>query len=299
MSAPADPPPLSARVLAVDAARGAALVGMILYHAVWDLGLLGLADPPPAEAPGWRLFARIVAASFLVIVGISLVLATRNGLDLRRYLRRLAVIAAAAGAVTVATWLAVPSGVVVFGILHHVALASVLALPFVRAPLWLVSATGIAVLAAPFLVEAPALGLLGLGELGWPSVDHVPLFPWFSAVLAGVALARVAPPRPAESGPRWARALAGFGRRSLLVYLVHQPVLLALLWAASLALPPAVERRFAASCVRSCEAAGRDAPSCARACACTTETARRERLLSAPDAEARLAAAARLCARAD
>jgi uncharacterized membrane protein len=299
VSVPADPPPLSTRVLAVDAARGAALVGMIVYHAVWDLGLLGLADPPPAEAPGWRLFARIVAASFLVLVGVSLVLASRNGLDRRRYLRRLAAIGAAAAAVTTVTFFAVPNGVVVFGILHHVVVASVLALPFLRAPLWIVIGTALAVLAAPAVVDQPGLGLIGLGALSWPSVDHVPLFPWFSAVLAGIALARLGPLRVRVPDTRTMRALAAFGRRSLIVYLVHQPVLLGVLWAASFALPPAVEREFVASCRQSCEGSGRDPASCTRICACTAETARRERLFRAPDAEARLAAAARLCARAE
>ena len=47
-------------------------------------------------ALGWRIFAHLTAGAFLFIVGVSLVLSTRRGLDWKRFLRRLGVIAAAA-----------------------------------------------------------------------------------------------------------------------------------------------------------------------------------------------------------
>jgi uncharacterized membrane protein len=62
-----------------------------------------------------------------------------------------------------------------------------------------------------------------------PTEDHVPLLPWFGVVLVGVALgaalprARVALDRMGRLSPRW---LGWLGRHSLLIYLVHQPVLI-------------------------------------------------------------------------
>jgi uncharacterized membrane protein len=74
---------------------------------------------------------------------------------------------------------------------------------------------------------------LGLGTEIIPSNDYNPLLPWFGYVLLGIAVARVIPP---EKWPRWrphslaGRTLCLAGRHSLIVYLVHQPLLMAALW---------------------------------------------------------------------
>ncbi len=131
-AAPAMP---GTRIVLLDAARGVALVAMAIFHAAWDMAFLGLADIDPANDPGWKWFARLIAASFLAIAGASLVLATRQRLDWPVQIRRIAKIAAAAALVTLATWIALPQNYVWFGILHHIAIASLIALPLARAPL--------------------------------------------------------------------------------------------------------------------------------------------------------------------
>jgi uncharacterized membrane protein len=61
----------------------------------------------------------------------------------------------------------------------------------------------------------------------------VPLAPWSAAVFIGIALGhllarkRFAPLSPLAYAPQWLRWL---GRHSLVIYLVHQPVLLGVLW---------------------------------------------------------------------
>ncbi|HEY8578676.1 MAG TPA: heparan-alpha-glucosaminide N-acetyltransferase domain-containing protein, partial [Beijerinckiaceae bacterium] len=74
--------PATARVPLVDAARGAALVGMAIYHFVWDLGFFGLIPRDWPYDPRFVLFGHAVAASFLALVGVSLALAARDGLDM-------------------------------------------------------------------------------------------------------------------------------------------------------------------------------------------------------------------------
>jgi uncharacterized membrane protein len=114
----------------------------------------------------------------------------------------------------------------------------VLGLLFLRLPVIAVIAAGMACVAAPaFLVSPLFNGLgwvwLGLGQDVIPSNDYNPLLPWFGYVLLGIAFARLLPP---ERWPRWhphatiPRMLCLAGRHSLIVYLVHQPLLMGLLW---------------------------------------------------------------------
>ncbi len=162
------------------------------------------------------------------------------------YLARLGRIALAAAAISLATVFLFPESWIFFGILHCIALSSVLALPALAAPLPLVGLAAALVFAgptlaglagAPALLDAPALFFLGLGAVVPTTNDYVPLFPWFGFVLAGVGLGRLALPRLAASRiGAWAprnrigRVATRAGRHSLAVYLVHQPVLLGLLY---------------------------------------------------------------------
>jgi uncharacterized membrane protein len=126
------------RIAALDVIRGVAILAMIVYHAAFDLRAAQLIGVDVVNDLGWKIFARLIAGTFLVMVGVNLVLATRRGFRLQPYLRRLALVAGGAVAVTLATWWSQPQTFVFFGILHQIALASVLALPFLRLPSWLV-----------------------------------------------------------------------------------------------------------------------------------------------------------------
>ena len=133
----------SGRVDAVDCARGLALIGMAVYHLSWDLADFRLVSPLLPFTPPMRLLSHSVASVFLALVGVSLALAHRDGLNLRAFLRRLAIIGAAAALVTVASLVFAPGEGIFFGILHCIAAASLLAAPFVTAPAWASLAVGL------------------------------------------------------------------------------------------------------------------------------------------------------------
>lgn len=277
-----------ARIGAVDMARGVGIVAMVVYHFAWDLSFFRYIAVDVGAHPLWVLFARSIAASFLLLVGVSLVLATRRGLRPRPFLRRLAVVAAAAAAVTIATRLAFPQSFVFFGILHAIAVSSVLALPFLKLPVAAVAAAAVFFFAGPSLLagpafDAPALWWLGLTSFTPMSNDYVPIFPWFGFVLAGLAAARLALRLAPARGPRPARrpaaplaALAWAGRRSLVIYLLHQPILFGALYAVqALVGPPpgAFAAAVAAECTASCGRSGAEAGLCRTACACVADAA--------------------------
>lgn len=240
----ADVVPAGRRIAALDIARTVALVGMAAYHFTYDLEMFGYIPPGTAVSGGFAVLARLVAGSFLFLAGVSLFLAHGGGIRWRPFLRRLGVIALAAGVITAATHYALPDSYIFFGILHSIAFASVIGLAFLRLPAVLTLLAAVAVVVAKphlqtGLFDAPWLAWLGLTT--WPvrSVDFVPVFPWFAATLAGIGLARLAAaadlwsrlrgPQDAE-GPlrRW---LGWPGRHSLAIYLIHQPVLVGCLWA--------------------------------------------------------------------
>ncbi|TCR63703.1 heparan-alpha-glucosaminide N-acetyltransferase [Bosea sp. BK604] len=280
------------RIDLIDVARGLALLAMFVFHFAYDLSYFGLIETDIPVDPSWRWFARCIAGSFLTIVGFSLVLATRKGLNRRAYFRRFAMVAGAAALVTLATRFAMPDSYIFFGILHQIALASLLALPFLRLPAPVVIISAAAVFAVPFFVVHPWLDhdwllWLGLARVPIRTADFVPVFPWFGCVLAGMALAKIVLPL----GGRWqnwqarilpARVLAWGGRHSLAVYLVHQPVFIGTLMLALQIMPVSApqERSFVLTCQRSCADAGTELRVCTNVCDCAVEGLKQENLWS-------------------
>jgi uncharacterized membrane protein len=302
--------PAPGRWDAIDVARGVAILAMIVYHAAWDLSFLQLVEANIVQDPGWRWFARIIAGSFLVLAGIGLALAHAKGLRPRPFLLRLGKVGGAALAITAATLLAFPDSFIFFGILHCIALGSVLALPFLRAPAAVTLAVAALVLVAPRFVTAPvfdrpALEWLGLGAQDPTTNDYVPVFPWFGLILLGVAAGRGLMRRPGALA-RWRadglwRALAWAGRKSLPIYLVHQVVLFGALSGLASVVGPNPVAQCAADCTRQ----SGNAAVCRTTCRCVVERVREAgalgRITAGPLSEADrdlLGEAARMCRRA-
>jgi uncharacterized membrane protein len=228
------------RIAALDVARTVALAGMVLFHFTRDLEMFGLIAPGTTLTGGWSIFAKAVAGSFLFLSGVSLWLAHGQGIRWRPFLRRLAVLAGAAGLVTAATLVAVPQAFIFFGILHSIAVASVLGLAFLRLPAAVTLAAGAAVLILPqvwrsALFDPPWLVWIGLSATVPPTLDFEPVFPWFAPFLFGMAFARIVASSglmarlSAPAGPVW-QWLGWPGRHSLAIYLIHQPVLIGAIW---------------------------------------------------------------------
>jgi uncharacterized membrane protein len=229
------------RIDLLDVLRGVAILAMIAYHFFFDLEFFGLADVGLFVHWGWTAFVRTIPAAFLTIAGISLYIAHGNGIRWRAFWWRFGILVAAAMLITVISYFSDPEAMIWFGILHCIAVASLIGLAFLRAPLALVLAAAILVLIGPWFatpaLNAPALLFLGLGSEEPPSNDYNPLFPWLAFLLLGIALARVLRPYAAKAAwAQWhpadppSRLLATAGRHSLIIYLLHQPILMGLLF---------------------------------------------------------------------
>ena len=235
------------RLALIDVARTVALVAMAVFHLVFDLELFGWLEPGTTVSGGWAVFARLVAGSFLFLSGVSLVLAHEGAIRWPGVWRRLAKLVAAAALVTGATYVAFPQAFVFFGILHSIALCSLIGLALIRLPGVVLLTLAVAVVVVDRTVALEALNSRWLAWTGLHSVnpwavDFVPVLPWLGAVLAGMGAAKLAGAaglwervRGVQAGP-WLRRLAWPGRHSLIVYLVHQPVLIGLVWAGTMVL---------------------------------------------------------------
>lgn len=225
------------RLVIVDVMRGVAIALMVIFHFCFDLAYFRYAGFDFYQDAFWLNFRTLILSLFLFLVGVSLVLSTQRGINVRRFTQRLLRIVGAALLVSAATWWMFGDRFVYFGVLHFIALASVLGLLFVRKPV-VALILGIALLVAGNTVQYPGFDQPGLRWIGLmthkpATEDYVPLVPWFGVVLAGIFAARVLLQKrrlerldsmlPAGAAP--VRLLAFSGRHSLLIYLLHQPVL--------------------------------------------------------------------------
>jgi uncharacterized membrane protein len=235
------------RIWEIDFLRGLSIILVIGYHLLYDLGdyvgisrFLGWSTNLSTVA--WTIAQHFFAGLFVLLSGVSSTLTRSNT---RRGLRLLAV----ALALTLATYLIAiglhlfdPADTIIFGILHCLAVSILLygvVFKKVSAAANALLGAGVIGLAAllPILKTALAIRSSWLIPLGLPSptfssLDYFPLIPWFGVFLIGAALGR-----SLYSGKKsllpW-RLPATFvniaGRHSLLIYIVHQPVIMGVLW---------------------------------------------------------------------
>jgi uncharacterized membrane protein len=138
--------------------------------------------------------------------------------------------------VSVSSHWTTPQAPIHFGILHSIALTSLVALPFLRLPAALTLAAAALAFFLPSLAANPAFNSLPFIWTGLVTerplmADYVPLFPWLAPVLAGLAFAKLA-----DAVGLWARLrhaqgplmrmLSWPGQHSLAIYLIHQPLLI-------------------------------------------------------------------------
>ncbi len=239
----------SRRYREIDAARGVAILMMVTFHVVYDLDHFGSAGIG-ATSGFWRGFAQATASLFLLLVGVSLTLSYSrarchlDGMELPlKYVRRGARIFLYGMAITVVTWLFLPDGIILFGILHCIGLSIILVYP-VLCRRWLALPFGLACIAAGIVVssaEANTNLLLWLGVRTGDMYmfDYFPLLPWLGVVLLGVFLGGALYPGGERRFPLpdfttrpMTGLLAWMGQHSLAIYLVHQPLLVAMLMAA-------------------------------------------------------------------
>lgn len=226
----------------LDTIRGLVLLSMIGYHAVWDaVNLLGVSEISMNSF--WvTVWQRSICWSFILLSGFCWKLG-------RRPFHRGMVVFGAGLLVTLVTIAVLPSQRIIFGILTLLGSCMLLMIPLEKVLRKIPALAGLAFsLCFYFFTANIAEGYLGFGKwiplpeswyhgsLGayfgflpeeFFSTDYYPLFPWLFLFIAGYFLYRLAMDSSLWKNIRGLShpVLSFFGKRSLLVYLLHQPLL--------------------------------------------------------------------------
>ena len=232
------------RIWELDAFRGICILGMVIVHLVFDLiDLYQLVswDYPPIIL----FFMDWGGVLFVILSGICATLG-------RQSLRRGVVVLCAGfwvSAVTCGMYrlgLASKDIIIYFGILHCLGTCMLLWWPLKHLPTWTLALFSAAMIAAGLHLEAlpradvSYLMIFGIPWKGFSSSDYFPLLPnlgWFllGSVIGRRAYRQKATLLPAINPQKTVlRFLCFCGRRSLWIYLLHQPILSGILMLVSL-----------------------------------------------------------------
>lgn len=222
----------SGRIVEIDAFRGIAIILMIIFHTVFDLAYFYNWTIDYLNG-FWYYQGKSSAVFFMLVSGLSSSLS-------KNPLRRGLMVMAAGLAVTAITYVFSPAVYIRFGILHLLGAGMMLA-PFLTGltPLTLTLTGSLLLLSGRFMTPAAVntsmLIPLGLPPSGFASLDYYPLIPWLGFIVYGLAAGKLLYPAQRPLWPNIGKnsginLLAWLGRRSLFIYLMHQPILLTVLY---------------------------------------------------------------------
>lgn len=233
------------RLHLLDALRGWCLVNMITYHGLWNLVyLFGLDLAWYRGAPGY-IWQQSICWSFILLSGFC----WKMG---RHHLKRGLMVFGGGLLVSVVTHLLMPQSRITFGILTFTGSAVLLMIPLDKLLKKVPDGLGFLISTALFAVlkncNSGELGFesfvicdlprslyqnmlttyLGFPMKGFSSADYFPLLPWLFLFTAGYFLYGMLHSRNLDR-KLFAKGnvpvLNWMGRHSLLIYLLHQPVL--------------------------------------------------------------------------
>ena len=245
----------SQRFWEIDMLRGVAIVMMVIFHLLWDFWAFQIVPNLVLYAGFWKYFQRTTAISFLLLVGVSLTVSYRRSVQKngkrgsqglwKKFLWRGVRIFAVGMGFTLFGMLS-GFGYVHIGILHLIGLAIILSYPlleyrWVNLALWVLF-----VIIGGIVRSTPMtdnwLVWLGLHRPDYYPLDYFPIFPWLGVVLLGIFLGNTfyGPQGriillPDLSDALLVRGLRFLGRHSLIIYVIHQPLMIAILFALGLA----------------------------------------------------------------
>ena len=232
------------RYVLLDSLRGITLISMMLYHAVWDLVYIFGVDFKWYQSQGAYIWQQSICWTFILLSGFCWSLSRHN-------LKRAFIVLGASWVISIVTILFMPSNRVLFGVLSAIGTGMLVTIPFDK----------IFYKSNPYLGALVSFGLflftknindgwLGFGTwkalvlpkewydnlfttyLGFPaadfwSTDYFSVFPWLFLYWTGYFLYHICEKKELLKYLSAVRIkpLEWLGRHSLLVYMLHQPII--------------------------------------------------------------------------
>lgn len=235
------------RYLYLDSLRGLTLVSMILYHTIWDLVYIAGVGLDWFRTDAAYIWQQSICWTFILLAGFCWSLG-------RRKIKRGCIVFAAGALITLVTWIFVPAQRISFGVLTLLGTCMLLMIPLEKGMRKIPEMAGFLLSVFLFLLTKNINnGYLGIGKMNlaalpdawydggvvmtflgftdknFYSTDYFSLLPWMFLFLAGYFLYRMALSRGALDRAGFNRLgnkpLAYLGRHSLLIYMLHQPVI--------------------------------------------------------------------------
>ena len=225
------------RILWIDAIRGISILAMITFHFAFDLMYFGFAEPALIYQPDWRLFERMIACSFLFIAGLSFFITHRSCIKWISFIRRYGVTAVCAVLISTVTYILFNNDMIRFGILHAISVSGLLSLLLLKLNSFYLVLLAVLISLINLIIPQPVEG-----DYFWQwliyttetpnSLDYRPIIPWVVPFILGMASYRFFKKwglleKSNANIHRELSILSWLGRNSLIIYLIHQPILFA------------------------------------------------------------------------
>lgn len=221
------------RVYEIDVLRGLAIVLMAIFHFSYDLAIFRYVQIDFLGDPYWIAFRVIIVSIFLSMVGMSLYISYHKEIYIGKIIRRTKILLLASIAISIGTYYSFPKQWIFFGIIHFVLVASIIGVFFTKIPfislivgIIIIALSNMDILHLNFLMDFMRENL----NLPYQTMDLVPLFPWIGVVLIGIYLQYQNLFGFKFSQSKTKDSLSYLGKHSLLIYMIHQPILFSLVW---------------------------------------------------------------------
>ncbi len=229
----------------LDSFRGLVLISMIFYHACWDLVYIFNTNWSWYQGTGAYLWQQSICWSFILLSGFCWSLGSKP-------LKRGLLVFGAGMVVTIVTIVFMPEDRVVFGVLTLIGACMLLMILLERilkkipagwgclaSTLLFICTRNINrgylgfetwnfVKLPEFLYRGRLMTFLGFMEQGFYSTDYFSLFPWIFLFITGYFGYRILKGKQGFMDKYFTggcKALSFLGRHSLLIYMLHQPVI--------------------------------------------------------------------------
>lgn len=231
----------------LDSLRGLVLISMILFHACWDLVYIFEKDFSWYRGTGAYIWQQSICWTFILLSGFCWSLGRKPG-------KRGLIIFLAGAVVSLVTVLFMPGDRVVFGVLTLIGSCMLIMIPLHKGLKHVPAGVGLIVCIVLFILtrnvndgylgfenlnliklpeilyEGQIMTFLGFTDPGFYSTDYFSLFPWFFLFLAGYFLYYIiCAANDGKIMDKYCRQgvepFSFLGKHSLLIYMLHQPVI--------------------------------------------------------------------------